>query len=107
MKWPDKLNLCKNCSGTTLTPWFKNKLEEFVDMDYPYSSFRPSLLVCARKDLCPDCAKKVIECADRINEWKPETKVPDEASESGINDETEFQSALSTFADLLFGKGER
>lgn len=107
MRWPNELNLCKDCKRHSCPRWFLNKIEEWEDMDYPYSSFRPSLLVIARKTLCPDCAKKVIECADRINEWKPETKVPDEASESGINDETEFQSALSTFADLLFGKGER
>lgn len=74
MKWPNKMNLCKDCSSAPLTPWFKNKLEEFVDMGYSYSGFRPYLLVCAKKDLCPDCAKKVIECADRVNDYEDPSK---------------------------------
>ena len=73
MKWPNELNLCKECKRHSCPTWFLNKIEEWVDMDYSYSSFRPSLLVCARKTLCPDCAKKVIECADRMNNWGEQT----------------------------------
>lgn len=86
MKWPSRFNICEKCSSKTLTPWFKNKLEEWVDMDYPYATFRPSLLVCARKDLCPDCEKKLIECVDRLNEYPQQRSLSTEELEKAWKD---------------------
>ena len=86
MKWPDKLDLCKECIGHSIAPWFKNKIEEWVDMDYPYSTFRPSLLVCARKDLCPDCAERLIECVDRLNEYPQQQSLSTEELEKAWKD---------------------
>ena len=86
MKWPDKLDLCKKCIGHSIAPWFKNKIEDWVDMDYPYSTFRPSLLVCARKDLCPDCAERLIECVDRLNEYPQQRSLSTEELEKAWKD---------------------
>lgn len=67
MNYPKKVKLCKECSKVIQPQWFRNKIHEWVDMDYPYASFRPMLIVAARKDLCPECAARVVEAADRVN----------------------------------------
>lgn len=78
MKWPDELNLCKECKGHPCPRWFKDKIEEWVDMNYPYSAFRPSLLVCSKKYLCPDCAERLIESVDQLNGYQQQQSLSTE-----------------------------
>lgn len=86
MKWPNKLNICEECKRRSCPRWFTDKIEEWVDMGYPYSAFRPSLLVCAKKYLCPDCAERLIECVDRLNEYTQQQSLPTEELEKAWKD---------------------
>lgn len=86
MKWPDELNLCKECKGRPCPRWFKDKIEEWVDMNYPYSAFRPSLLVCAKKYLCPDCAERLIESIDRLNDCQSQKSLSTEELDKAWKD---------------------
>lgn len=71
MKVPS-IRICKKCSRVRFRPWFFNKMQEWKDMDYDYISFRPSLLICAREDLCADCSEKLIRDFDRANDFTEE-----------------------------------
>lgn len=70
MKVPE-YSLCKKCRKIYMKPWFRYKMDEWVDMDYPYSTFRPALIVCTR-DLCQACREIVIKAFDRENAYPPQ-----------------------------------
>lgn len=70
MKWPNNIHFCKKCGKKVMPQWFRNKREEWVDMDYPYETFRPCLLRVAERDLCDDCRKMLIESVDAANHWE-------------------------------------
>lgn len=64
---PDDFNLCKECKKKPFIPWLRYKIDEWVDMNYPYESLRPSIATCANKYLCPDCSRIYIKTFDDAN----------------------------------------
>ena len=70
MRWPKDLSFCKKCGKKEMPQWFRNKREEWIDMGYPYETFRPALVRVAERDLCDNCRKNLIEKADAVNNWE-------------------------------------
>ena len=64
-----ELRLCRACRKIRVPLWLYLKISEWVDMDYPYFSIRNEIKEVAEKELCPQCAKSVLNAYDFANGW--------------------------------------
>ena len=67
-KIPANINsiVCKKCLGTYVPPWLEDEL-----MRYAYKYCRNDFIMVAKRDLCPECAERLIAAYDIENDFDP------------------------------------